>query len=183
MPKGARLSAEENQRIEALAIAEIAKMPTRAWQDMSAVWNTLPLMHPASRRRIIRTFLLLAHKRGHALPAKWVKRFACHVIYELDVADSSRAAVHQGEKLREVARYHVHHPKASLNQIAAAIGMPKKKTTVRSWLERQDYKAFYNDELWLLQHEIEQHIQRKKEEEAEAEKNAQAKIVHRKKVR
>jgi hypothetical protein len=103
MPKGARLPAEETQRFEALAIAEITRTPTRAWQDMSAIWNMLPLMHPASRRRIIRTFLELAHKRGHALSAKWVKRFAGHVIYELETGGSSRAAVHDAEKMRKAA--------------------------------------------------------------------------------
>ena len=74
--------------------------------------------------------------------------------------------------MREAARYYAHHPKASLADIAAEIN--GKKTTVRNWLKRQDFRAFNNDEMFLLRNEIVGHIQRKKEEEEEAKRNAQS---------
>jgi hypothetical protein len=61
--------------------------------------------------------------------------------------------------------YRAHNPTASLNDIAKAAGIPKKKTTILSWLKRQDFQAFYNDDLWLLHHDTEQQVQRKREEE------------------
>lgn len=150
IPKNSRLSVEKNRHFEALAIREISRMPTRAWQNMSALWSMLPLMETASRRRVLCLFLKLAHKRGNALSVKFVKRFAWHFIRELGVSTGSKAEVHAVDKMRKAAEHLANHPKASLSEIAKAAGIPKKKTTVQAWKKRKDFQAFYNDELFRI---------------------------------
>ncbi len=51
IPMGAELSADRNRWFEELSVAELERLPTGAWADMAALWMTLPLAHPATRRR------------------------------------------------------------------------------------------------------------------------------------
>jgi hypothetical protein len=141
IPKGAALSADENLWFEKRALAELARLPTRAWQDMLALWNWLPLAHPATRRRILVRCLELAAKRGDPLSVK----IAGHAIREL-ASKAPRASVHDEDGLRKAARHLARNPRASLSELAAAAGIDGKITTVRQWKMRPDFKAYLNDE-------------------------------------
>jgi hypothetical protein len=144
IPKGAKISLEQNLWFEEKALAELERLPTRAWQDMLALWNWLPLAHPATRRRIIACCVELASKRGDPLPVIVAK----HVICVLD-PKASRASVHHDhdlaqDSLRALARHCAHNPQASLSELATATG--SKKTTVRQWKARPDFQAYLDDE-------------------------------------
>jgi hypothetical protein len=142
IPKGAALSAEENLWFEKKARAELARLPTRAWQDMLALWNWLPLAHPATRRRILADCLRLTAKRGDPLSMK----IAEHVIHVLAVSGDPKAGIHDERAMRAAARHLAHNPQASLSELAAAAGLDDKKTTIRQWKTRPDFKAYLNDE-------------------------------------
>jgi hypothetical protein len=146
VPKGAVLSAEENLWFEEKALAELERLPTPAWEKMAALWNWIPLAHPATRQRILARCVELASKRGDPLSAK----IAEHVICELAVSTDPRASVHDEDGLRAAARHLARNPRASLSELAAAAGIDGKKTTVRQWKARPDFQAFLNDEKYLV---------------------------------
>jgi hypothetical protein len=147
-PKGISLSAEENLWFETMALAELKKLPMGAWENMLALWNWLPLAHPATQRRILACCVELASERGDPLPVI----VAEHVVRVLD-PKASRASVHHDhdlaqDDLRKLARYYARNPKASLSKLATAA--KSKKTTVRQWLRRPDFQAYLNDEKMLV---------------------------------
>jgi hypothetical protein len=144
IPKGASLSAEQNSWFEARALRELERLPTRSWGDMVALWRMLPSAWPSTRRRILSRCLELASKRGDPLSGK----IAGYAIRELD-SRAPRASVHHDldraqDGLRKLARHLARNPGASLRELAAAAG--SKKTTVRLWTARSDFKAYLNDE-------------------------------------
>jgi hypothetical protein len=146
IPKGAALSAERSLWFEKKALAELARLPTGAWQDMLMLWNWLPLAHPATRRRILARCLELAAKRCDPLSAK----VAGYMIREL-APGAPRASVHDERGLRAAARHLARNPRASLSTLAAAAGLDGKKTTIHQWKTRPDFKAYLNDERVLVE--------------------------------
>jgi hypothetical protein len=149
VPKGAALSAEENLWFEKRALAELARLPTCEWQDMLALWNWLPLAHPATRRRILARCVELASKRDNPLPVKVAEQVS------RELARAPRASVHHDldrakDGLRKLARHFARNPQATLSELAAAAGLDGKKTTIRQWMRRPDFKVYLNDEKCLV---------------------------------
>src|SRR5262249_55289724 len=141
VPKGATLSADENQRLEDRAIAELKRLPTSAWADMDALWRQLPAAGPSTRRRILARCLELAHERGDPLSAKFVRRFAGHAVRELAVK-APKARVHNQKALLAAVRCLAQNPHASLSDLAAAAGMPaNNKPTIAGWKKRAEFNA------------------------------------------
>jgi hypothetical protein len=147
-PKSATPSADENLWFEGRAIADMEKLPTSAWQDMIPLWQCLPLARSATRRRVLTRCLELASERGDAFSAKLVERFAKAAISELSVSESPKAVVQDRGKFQAAAQYVARNPHASLSVVAKAVG--GKKTTVRQWLTRPDFRNFLEDEKKLI---------------------------------
>jgi hypothetical protein len=143
VPKGA----ERNLWFEAAALRELERLPTRAWEDMDALWRMLPSAWPSTRQRILARCLELAEKRGDGLSAKLVNRFAKLAIAELAVR-APKARVHDEDGFRAVARHLASNPQASLSELAAAADAPKG--TIRQWRKRPDFQALLNDERRLV---------------------------------
>jgi hypothetical protein len=170
VPKRAALSAEENLWFEKKALAELEGLPTRAWEDMVALWRMLPSAWPSTRRRILARCLELASKRGDGFSANLTRRFAEHAPRELaDSPTAPRASVHDEDGLRKAARHLARNPQASLSELAEAAD--GKIGTIRQWRKRQDFQALLNDEKFLAEVERErlarlaserrEHIQRR----------------------
>lgn len=144
-----KLSSDENQWFEALALATIERRPTSAWESAVALWRGLPLVWPSTRDRILRHMLIEAAKRGDPWPAQQVKRFAEAAISAF--ADTqARARIHDREGLQMAARYVAHHPQASWGEIAKAAGTTKEN--VRQWRKRSDFAKYVKDEEFLINH-------------------------------
>ena len=160
-----KLSRDDNEWFEALAIATIERTPTLAWENAIALWRLLPSVLPFTRDRILRRMLDKAAKRGDPWSAKLVKRFA--EAARLAFADTkARGRVHDAEALRRAAHYTAHHPDATAYEIAKAIGA--KGSTVRQWPGRQDFQQHRKDEEYLIelekqrQHRIAERTARRK---------------------
>jgi hypothetical protein len=147
VPKGAKLSAEDNQWFETVALTDLENLPTRAWEDMAALWRYLPWAHPSTRRRILARCIELVRERGDTLSVKFVNCFAVPAIRELAVSKTARARVGNDEGLRAAARYLAHRPDASWSELAVAAAA--KRGTVRQWKGRQDFQKYLDDEKFL----------------------------------
>jgi hypothetical protein len=172
--KGNKLSRDDVERFEALAIATIEGDPTTKWEASVKLWRWLPLVWPSTRDRIIRRALVIAAERNDSWSATLVKRFAEAAIPAFDDT-RARGRVHNAEALQKAARYKARHPKASLNDIAKDARV--KRDTVRDWLGRggrpgrRDFCRYYCDEWYQinlerrrrLRHAVERlHHQRKR---------------------
>jgi len=72
-----KLEPADNEWIEERAIAELEKLPTSAWVNMTGLWRRLlPALSPSKQRRILGRVVELAVERGDSLPAKFLKRIA-----------------------------------------------------------------------------------------------------------
>jgi hypothetical protein len=147
IPKGAALSAERNLWFEAKALAELERLPTDAWEKMVALWNWLPLTHPATRRRILARCIVLAAKRGNPLSVKIAG------LADRELSKAARASVHADDGLRKAARHLARNPRASLSKLAAVAGFDGKRTTVLAWKKRADFQTHLNDERVLAERE------------------------------
>jgi hypothetical protein len=144
-----KLSSDENQRFEALALATIECRPTSAWGSAVALWRGLPLVWPSTRDRILRRMFEEAAKRGEPWPARLVKRFA-EAAKPVFADTQARSRVRDREGLQMAARYVAHHPQASLGAIARAAGTTK--WNVRQWRKRSDFAKYVKDEEYLITH-------------------------------
>jgi hypothetical protein len=140
---GIKVTSDDNQWFEALALATIERSPTLAWENAVALWRGLPSVWPSTRDRILRRMLVVAAKRGDPWSAKLVRRFAEAAIPAF--ADTKvRGRVHDAEGLQRAAHYVARHPGASWGEIAKAAGA--KRETVRQWIDRADFKKHRADE-------------------------------------
>jgi transposase-like protein len=85
----------------------------------------------------------LAVKRGDPLSAKFVKRFAPHLISALAVPAQARGRIHDQEGFRKAAVYRAANPKASWTNLARAVGV--KPSTVRQWEQSAEFKSLVRD--------------------------------------
>jgi hypothetical protein len=138
----ATLSQQVNDWFEQLALCEIERLPTAAWEDL-IVWRWLPKAFPATRKRILARFLSVAQKRGEALSARFVRRFAGHACREIG-AKPIQTAVRDQTGFQAAARYRARHPGASWNDLAKATSV--KKSTLRQWRGRADFEKHIEDE-------------------------------------
>jgi hypothetical protein len=70
VPAGAVMTADEDERFERTASAELGRLPTRAWDDMLALWFQLGALHQATRKRVLSRALRLCGARGDPPPTK-----------------------------------------------------------------------------------------------------------------
>jgi hypothetical protein len=112
-------------------------------------WVRLAAAHPSTRRRLLIRLLAKCATENFPPPLRLVKAIA----KELDVSDSPRARVRDPLKLRAAARVKAHNPNASFEDIALGIGNPGKKTTVRKFTERPEFKKHLEDEQFLIEHQ------------------------------
>jgi transposase-like protein len=133
----------ENDQFGRVALAEIKRLPTAAWEKMKALWIGLPKALPSTRKRILATFLEEAlarqdpkHEHHCAeLPAGFVHLFAEPACREIGAKAVVRSAVRNQEKLRAAAIYMARNPDAKLKDLAKAIPSVKKRT-LKQWLRQ-----------------------------------------------
>jgi hypothetical protein len=141
-PARAKLNPDDNQWFESRMIAELERLPTRAWENMGMWRRILWAPWPSTRRRLLAHMIELADKRGDPLSAKFVKRFAPHLIQALGVPQA-RGRIHDKEALKRAAEYRAANPKASWNDLARAAGV--KRSTVRQWGQSAEFKSLVMD--------------------------------------
>jgi hypothetical protein len=148
-PKGRETASRKNRWFEALALIELQSLPRVAWENMDALWRTLPLAYPSTRKRILARCFQLAAKRADRFSAKLMQRVAPLVIRELAVSEAPRAGVHDQIGLKKVAWYKANKPDASLSELANA--GQTTKGTVRQRLKQPEFNAWLKDEKLLAQ--------------------------------
>lgn len=147
VPAKASLTADDDAWFEALQVREFNSLPTSAWDHALAFWQMLPKAHPSTRRRLLMDLLARCADRRDAPPQQlvdWIGR-------ELNVSKRPRARVRDPAKLREAAKFEARNPSASLEEIAAAIGIPGKKTTILSFRKNPEFKRYLSDEKFLFE--------------------------------
>jgi hypothetical protein len=142
-PSGAATNADDDQWFEALATVELRRLPTRAWENMDALWRQLPSAWPSTQRRLLAYILEEAVRRGEPLSAKFVKRFVPHVIRVLSPTQA-RSRIHNIEAARRAAAHLAKNPRASLNDLARAAGVGRD--IVRQWRQFPKFKRLLRDE-------------------------------------
>lgn len=140
-PKGTTTSADDNDWFEALAIAEIERLPTRAWEGMLML---LPSAWPSTQKRLLLHMLEQAAKRGDALPAKVVK----HLARVFAVSPKARGRIqHSTEAVRSAAWCRAENPNASWADLARAAGLKSKQArhVVRQWDQSTEFKRWVRE--------------------------------------
>jgi hypothetical protein len=69
-PAGAAMTADKDEWFESRAVAELERKPTRAWDDMRALWLELGAAHPSTQKRIVARAFRLGRERGDVSPAR-----------------------------------------------------------------------------------------------------------------
>jgi hypothetical protein len=160
--RGIKVTSDDNQWFEALAIAMIERTSTAVWENAIALWRGLDTerssVWPSTRNRILRRMLEVTAVRGDPWSAKLVRRFA-EVTIPAFADTKARGRVHDAEGLRKAARHKARHPQASWNELAKAAGVPRD--TVRQWCRveqdadgqwrgRADFEKYVADEKVLI---------------------------------
>jgi hypothetical protein len=125
LPPVTTTRADDDRLFEALAIAEIDRLPTRAWATMDGLWLQLPSVPPPMQKRLLMHMIEEAARRGDPLSPKFVKRFARHLARVLAVPEA-RNRIHDIEGLRAAARCRAKNPEASWGDLAHAAGLESK---------------------------------------------------------
>jgi hypothetical protein len=131
---------------EAMALRELDRLPTSAWESMPGFWQTLPKLDASTRRRLLVHALQLCRDRRDATPkqlVEWISR-------EFNISKSPRDRVHDPAKMQEAAQFQARNQGASLSKIAAAVGIPGKTTTINNFAKNSQFQKWYNDEYFLL---------------------------------
>jgi hypothetical protein len=136
-PESAKVSADDNAWLEALAITEIERLPTRAWESMlialSAAW-------PSTRKRALMHMVNVAADRGDPLPPKVLRRLA----RALAISPKARNRIqHSTEALRAAALYKAENPSASWGALARAAGVSRH--TVRGWPNNPEFQRLVKE--------------------------------------
>ena len=142
-PARAKLNPDDNQWFESRMIAELERLPTRAWENMGIWRRILWVPWPSTQRRLLAHMIELAAKRGDPLSAKFVKRFAPHLISALAVPAQARGRIHDQEGFRKAAAYRAAKPQVSRRALSRAVGA--KPTTVQQWEESTEFKSLVRD--------------------------------------
>ena len=66
------------------------------------------------------------------------------------VPETPRGRTRSPFKWEEAARFKARNPGATLSQIAAAIGMPGKKTTILNYINTAQFRQYLSDEQYLI---------------------------------
>ena len=150
-----KLGPADNEWIEERALAEIERLPTHAWENMTGLWRrVLPALSLSTQHRILARMFGLAAERGNPLSAKFVKRFAPHAIRLLAVPPQPRSRIRNQQGLRKAAEHRAANPKASWNELARAADV--SRGTVRQWARSAVFQHLVrdaelrNDRLWEL---------------------------------
>src|SRR5262245_46427430 len=136
-PKATTTSADDNEWFEAFAMAEIERLPTRAWGNMLVFWRLLPSVWPSTQKRLLVHMLKEAAKRGDPLPAEVVK----HMAQVFAVSPKGRGRIHETGALLAAARYRAENPNASWSDLARAAGLKSKQArhVVRQWGKNAEF--------------------------------------------
>ena len=70
VPAGAGMTPDDDEWFESRTVAELERLPTRAWNDMLALWFNLRAAHPSTQKRIVARAFRLCRERGEAAPAR-----------------------------------------------------------------------------------------------------------------
>jgi hypothetical protein len=144
LPAAGRLRPADNEWIEERAIAELERLPTHAWENMTGLWRrVLPALSLSTQRRILARMFGLAAERGDSLSAKFVKRFAPHAIRLLAVPPQPRSRIRNQQGLRKAAEHRAANPKASWNELARAADV--SRGTVRQWARSAAFQRLVSD--------------------------------------
>jgi hypothetical protein len=144
IPRGAKMTPDEDEWFEALVTRELGRLPAAAWGERAiGLWLMLPHAYPATRRRLLIRMLEKCRDEGAAPPARLVQM----IIRELGVKKFPRSRVADRDKMRAAAEFSARNPGASLAEIAAAAGSPGKKTTILSYKNNLEFQRYRNDEL------------------------------------
>jgi hypothetical protein len=137
---------DHDRLFEALAIAEIDRLPTRVWATMEGLWLHLPSVPPSMQKRLLMHMIEEAARRGDPLPPKFVRRFAPYMAQFLAVPEA-RDRIHDIEGLRAAAQCQAKNPNASLNDLAHAAGLTTKhaKQVVRGWKQSAEFKRWVRE--------------------------------------
>jgi hypothetical protein len=73
VPAGAGMTPDDDEWFESRTVAELERLPTRAWNDMLALWFNLHAAHPSTQKRIVARAFRLCRERGEAAPARLLK--------------------------------------------------------------------------------------------------------------
>jgi hypothetical protein len=143
-PAAGKLTPADNEWIEARAIAELERLPTHAWENMTGLWRRmLPALSLSTQRRILTRVFGLAAKRGDPLSVKFVERFAPHAIRLLVVPEQPRSHIRNQQGLLKAAEYRAANPKASWRKLASAAGV--SHSTVRQWEESPLFQSWVRE--------------------------------------
>jgi hypothetical protein len=142
-PKDTTTSADDNRWFEALTIAEIDRLSTRAWANMAGFWLHLPSAWPSTQKRLLVYMLEEAARRGDPLRPEFVKRLALHLARILAVTEA-RDSVHDIGALRAAARCRAENPNASWSDLARAAGLKSENArhVVRQWDRFAEFKRW-----------------------------------------
>jgi hypothetical protein len=138
---GRKSSADDAERFEDRAIAELEKLSTNTWQDMVALLRPLPKLPPSAQRRILVHMIELAAKRGDPLSVKLVKRLNLNRL--LDVPPRRRGRVHDQEAFRKAAEYQAANPRASWGELAKAADVSRER--VRQWKQSAAFQRLVRE--------------------------------------
>ena len=153
IPAGSSLPPSDDEDFERIAMAELERLPPDVWRKALKFWRLLPKAHPSTRRRLLAHAVDIVAKSGSALPSEIAKA----VIAELGVSKAPRSRLRTEAQMRLAARYKAQNPDASLDELAKAAGIPGKRTTAKSYLERPEFKRFRADEFFLLELQTSKH--------------------------
>jgi hypothetical protein len=139
--------ADDERLFEALALAEINRLPTRVWANMTALWLRLPSLPPSMQKRLLMYMIEKAAGRDDPLSPKFVKRcLAPHLARVLAVPEA-RDRIHDIEGLRAAARCRAENPKASWSDLALAAGLQSEhaRHVVRGWTQSVEFKRWVRE--------------------------------------
>ena len=143
-PAAGKLTPADNEWIEAQTIAELERLPTHAWENMTGLWRRLlPALSVSTQRRIFARVFGLAAERGDPLSAKFVKRFARHAKRLLAVPAQPRSHIRNQQGLRIAAEHRAANPRASWNELARAADV--SRGTVRQWARSALFQRLVKD--------------------------------------
>ena len=146
-PAKGKFTADEDAWFEAMELHELDRLPTSAWESAPGFWGMLHKARRATRRRLLVCLLQLCTDRREAPPKQLVE----FLWEELNVSKSPRDRVRDPAKLQDAARFQARKPRASLAEIAAAVGIPGKTTTIWGFRDNPEFKRYLSDEQFLLE--------------------------------